>query len=179
MRILLLAVLALAGCKAPEAPADFASYAHPGGWFTAGIPRGWEVQQRGRETNPGIQVLAPAQVEGAVRHSIAIYFYRESHRKFPTIAQYLAEKALPIPGRSMTPVTSITVNGMAGKQFEATRPIPQIPELPPVEGELKSRSVLLQGDKGFYLFRYTSRLEEFDRYRETFEQVLKSLKPKA
>jgi len=152
------------------------SYSHLDWEFSVEIPMGWSIHESTTETSPGAQILAPGP-KGDIDFSqyLAIYFYTEEHQTFPSIEEYISRKTLPLPEHTVGEVIDIEVNGYKGKMFDSTRPYPDVVELPSIDGLIKSREVLLQGDGGFYLFRFSAPEKEFESSCGVLGHALESL----
>ena len=142
------------GCS--DVDYDFITYYSEAG-FSIEVPSEWTVNA----DETGAQFLAP-QGEIAFSKYISVYFYSKDDKTFPTIEEYISRKSLPIPGKTMSEIKDMEVNGQLGKIMEFTKPYPDVVELPPIEGLFRSREVLLQGLDGFYLFRFAAPEEEFE-----------------
>jgi len=164
----------LTGCSIEES--RLIDYTLPDWELIVAIPSDWDIHELGGDTNPGMQALAPEPMADIdFLHSISIYLYTEDNPQFPSIKEYISRKTLPVPGHTYGEVFNIEVNGYKGKMFDSTRPYPDAPELPEIEGLIKSRKVVLQGTDGFYVFSYFAPEEEFESSCGVLGQALYSI----
>ena len=171
---------------APAAEGAFERFICHKNHFTASIPSDWvsneDIIDSDTTREYGVDLRGPKSADGAYV-SIEVIYYGPDHGRFKAPEDFIRVNADPddplkIEGESVTPVTAVKIAGRDAVQFDRKTflflPIYSVDQkkIPMFE-----RLIVMKGERGFYLLKYSAPEDLAGQYLPVFDKVAGSLKP--
>ncbi len=156
--------------------------------FTVSVPSEWVSSEGAGDSavtrECGVDLRGPQNADGAYV-SVAVIYYAPDHGRFKSSEDFIrvnadADDPLKIAGESVTPVAPTKIAGRDAAQFERKTflflPLYSVDQK---KIPMSERLIVVKGEKGFYLLKYSSPEDLAEQYLPIFKRIIGSFSPKS
>jgi len=149
-------------------------------YFSCKYPQGFKIE-RDRKKDIKNSIYKVVFINSKDSSSVTIKYYTDksgkNYKSFMETQSKAEDGTLENANEKYEPVKEIKL--LDREAFEINRKLKEFESIEKKSSSywLKERIIVLPAKKGFYAITFSSKEENFDKYLDTFDKVLKSFKP--